>query len=872
MKFHAENIEEVFKSLESSPQGLSTEKAKDKQLVYGKNIIKEDDKIHPLKIFFEQFKSPVVWVLLVAMLLTFLLNHMVDFWVICVVVIVNSVFGFWQEYKAEEAIKALKKMISIKATVIRDGKEQQINAEELVPGDAIILQTGDKVPADARIFESTNLKSQQAALTGESDSIEKEACVLNEKTSVADRKNLIYSGTVITNGHAKAIVIGTGSKTEIGKIAELIRTTPNELTPLQKQLKQLSVYITGLVVSLAAIMVVIDLFFGKEFLTTLTKAVALAVAAIPEGLPAVVTISLALGVQRMVKKNALIRKLPSAETLGACTVICTDKTGTLTHNEMTVKKLYVNRDIIEISGSGFAGEGKFSKTSERINFLLTAGVLNNNAKLINDKGQISVIGDPTEAALLVSAQKANIDIRKLQEETPRLAEIEFTSERKRMTTLNELKNQKIAFTKGAPELIVEACSKILVNGKVERLTTPEKTKILQRNEEFAKQALRVLAFAYKPVEPRESLESCEQDMIFIGLQAMIDPPRNEAKLSVEKCKKAGIQVVMITGDNLSTAIAIAKEIGLEGEAIAGVELEELTQQQLERRIRKISIFARVDPEHKLRIVEALKKQGHVVAMTGDGVNDAPALKKADIGIAMGITGTDVAKESSEMILLDDNFTTIVNAVEEGRKIYDNIKKFVRYLLSSNIGEVFTLFGATLIALKDPLIARHILWINLVTDLLPATALSLDPEEPGVMSRHPRKLGAKIVNFHDSIHLLVIGLIMMTGTLIVFQYFSLNYIYAQTMAFNTLVLFQLFNVLNQRSEHVSLFKLGILSNKWLIGAIASSVLLQIVVIYIPGMQTAFGTVSLSLYDWLICLLVSSSVLVVGEIIKLFKKLA
>ncbi len=871
MKFHAEKIDLVFKNLESSPQGLTTQKVNDKQLVYGKNVIEEEDRIHPFKIFLEQFKSPVVWVLLGAMLLTFLLNHLVDFWVICIVVIVNSVFGFWQEYKAEEAIKALKKMISIKATVIRDGKEQQINAEELVPGDVIIIQTGDKVPADARIFESVNLKSQQAALTGESVPIDKEPCILNEKTLVADRKNLVYSGTVITNGHTKAIVINTGSKTEIGKIAELIRTTTNELTPLQKQLKQLSVYITGLVVILATIMIILDLIMGKEAIASFSKAVALAVAAIPEGLPAVVTISLALGVQRMVKRNALVRKLPSVETLGACTVICTDKTGTLTHNEMTVKKLYVNRDIIEISGSGFSGEGKFSKTTERTNFLLTAGVLNNNAKLINDKGQINVIGDPTEAALLVSAQKANIDIHKLQDETPRLAEIEFTSERKRMTTINELKNQKIAFTKGAPEIIIDLCSKILVNGKVERLTTPEKTKILERNEEFAKHALRVLGFAYKPVEPRESLESCEQDMIFIGLQAMIDPPREEAKSSVEKCKNAGIQVIMITGDNLSTATAIAKELSIEGEAMTGVELAELTQQQLEKRIKKISIFARVDPEHKLRIVEALKKQGHIVAMTGDGVNDAPALKKADIGIAMGITGTDVAKEASEMILLDDNFTTIVNAIEEGRKIYDNIKKFVRYLLSSNIGEVFTLFGATLIALKDPLMARHILWINLVTDLLPATALSVDPEEPGVMNRTPRKLGERIINLHGSIHLLFLGLIMMTGTLLVFQYFNANYQYAQTMAFNTLVLFQLFNVLNQRSEHTSLFRPGIFSNKWLIGAIASSLLLQIIVIYIPSMQTAFNTVSLSIYDWGICLLVSSSVLVVGEVIKLFKKL-
>ncbi|PIN80931.1 calcium-translocating P-type ATPase, PMCA-type, partial [Candidatus Woesearchaeota archaeon CG10_big_fil_rev_8_21_14_0_10_30_7] len=794
---HSKKLKEVFESFNSSIHGLSIDQIQTKQEKYGKNIIKEEKKISSFQIFLEQFKSPVIWVLLGAMIVTFILEHMIDFWVIAIVVIVNSLFGFWQEYKAEEAISALKKMISVKATVIRDDKEQQINAEELVPGDIIIIQTGDKIPADARLFESFNLKVQQAALTGESLSVDKLVCIESEKTPVADRKNSIYSGTVVTNGHGKAIIVNTGSNSEIGKIAELIRTVEQEKTPLQKQLSNLSFFITLIVLGLASLMIGVDLFFGKELISTFSKAVALAVAAIPEGLPAVVTISLALGVQRMVKRNCLVRRLPSVETLGACNVICTDKTGTLTHNEMTVKKLYVNRDIIDVEGSGYSTQGTFSKSSDRFNFLLTIGAINNNARLIYEQEKTSVVGDPTEAALLISAKKAGLDFHKLQDKSPRLAELEFTSERKRMTTINSFNSNRVAFTKGAPEIILDLCTKILINGKVERLTRPEKQKILQRNEDFAKQALRVLGFAYKPLKTNDSLDESEKDMIFVGLQAMIDPPRSEAKQAIETCKTAGIEVIMITGDHLITAKAIGKELGLEGEAITGLELEEMNQLQLEKRLSKIKIFARVNPSHKLRIVNALKKLNYVVAMTGDGVNDAPALKRADLGIAMGITGTEVTKESSDMILLDDNFTTIVNAVGEGRIIYDNIKKFVQYLLSSNIGEVLTLFGATLLVMKDPLLARHILWINLVTDLLPATALSVDPEEPGVMKRQPRKLNEHIVNWVRGINIFAVGIIMMIGTLAVFYFYNNNYFYAQTIAFNTLVLFQLFNVLNQR---------------------------------------------------------------------------
>ncbi|MBI2565062.1 calcium-translocating P-type ATPase, SERCA-type [Candidatus Woesearchaeota archaeon] len=869
VNFHNISVKEVLENLSASDKGLTEKEAQKRLQKYGFNIIEDDTKISAFKIFLEQFKSPVVWVLIAASIITFFLKEWINFGVMAVVIIVNAVFGFWQEYKAEQAIAALKKFISLKTKAIRDGTEKIIDAKELVPGDLIHVEVGDKIPADARIILSINIQAQQAALTGESVSVEKLETVEKEDCPVADQKNMLFAGTILTKGHGQAIITATGIKTEIGKIAQLIKTTETQLTPLQKHLKYFAVFLTWLVLGIAIVMIGLDLLFGKTLQNTFIKSVALAVAAIPEGLPAVVTIALALGVLRMAKKKSLVRRLPSVETLGACSVVCTDKTGTLTHNEMTVKKVYVDKNIIDITGAGYLPEGMVSKKTGSLKQLLEIGVLNNNAKLTKENNVWKVIGDPTEAALIVSAKKASIDTEMLVQKCSRIGEIEFTSERKRMTTIHEINKKLVAYTKGAPEIVIELCDRILINGKIERFTRQEKRKVLETNNLFTKSALRVLGFAFNELR-HERIENVEKNMIFVGLQAMIDPPRKEAKESLKLCETAGIKVVMITGDHLNTAQAIAQNLEIPGKAITGEELDKI--KDLSEEVENIGVYARVNPEHKLKIIEALKKKGHIVAMTGDGVNDAPALKKADIGIAMGLTGTDVAKEASDMILADDNFTTIVSAVKEGRIIYDNIKKFVQYLLSSNIGEVLTLFGATLLAWKDPLLARHILWINLVTDLFPATALGIDPAEPGVMRKKPRKLREHIINKYRGLMLFLIGVIMMVGTLGIFYlYKPHNYVKAQTMAFTTLVLFQLWNVLNQRSEHESLFKLGIFSNTNLILAILSSILLQIAVIHLPFMQTIFSTTSLSLLEWGYCILASSTVFIFGELSKIIKKI-
>ncbi|MEK6857328.1 MAG: calcium-translocating P-type ATPase, SERCA-type [Nanoarchaeota archaeon] len=867
MSYYSISAKEVLSGLKTSEKGLTSKEAEERLQKYGQNILEDDSKIHPLKIILEQFKSPVVWVLLGAMSITFFLKEFIDFWVIFAVVIINAIFGFWQEYRAEEAIKALKKLTSLKATVLRDGVEKEIDASLLVPGDIILLETGDKVPADARIIESLNLEIQQASLTGESNSVEKNEHPLKNNLSIADQNNMVFSTTIVTKGHAKAVITSTGMNTEIGKIAKLLKETKQEETALQKQLKILAKNLTIGVIIIGAVVLSVDLFLKKEFIETFTKSVALAVAAIPEGLPAVVTISLALGIQRMTKKNALIRKLPSVETLGSCSVICTDKTGTLTHNEMTVKQIYVDKSIINVGGSGYEPEGIFTKTTKNLNLLLEIGALNNNSKVRRENEEWTVIGDPTEAALLVCASKAKINVENLHEKYPRTGEIEFSSERKRMTTIHKFGSKKVAYVKGAPEVILELCNRISINGDILRLSREDKKKVLEINEDFAKRSLRVLAFAYKEVSEDNPL--VEEQMIFVGLQAMIDPPRREARDAIKKCESAGIKVVMITGDNLATAVAIAKDLGLKGKAITGSDLEKL--ENYEDNVEEFCVYARVDPVHKLKIVEALQNKGHVVAMTGDGVNDAPALKKSDIGIAMG-SGTDVAKEASHMILADDNFSSIVNAVEEGRTVYDNIKKFVEYLLSSNIGEVLTIFFASVFALSNPLIARQILWINLATDLLPATALSVEPAERDIMKRKPREKREGILNNSRVIMILLSGIVMTLGTLIVFQIYNpeLNLAKAQTMAFTTLIMYQMFNVFNQRSENTSIFKLGWFSNKWLIAAVLISIALQVLVIYVPFLQNAFGTVPLQWIDWIWVILVSSTVLVFGEIVKIMRR--
>ncbi len=870
MVWFDQSVPAVLRDLKvSAERGLSDAEAKQRLVQYGPNSIEEARRVSLMKIFLSQFTSPIVWILLAAMVISGLVDEWTDCWVIAAIVILNAVLGCVQEYRAEEAIAALKKMVSLKAKVLRDGNVAEIDASEVVPGDIVLLETGDKIPADSRLIEVVNLATQEASLTGESMPVQKNTEALHDHIAVADQQNMVFASTIITNGRGKAVVIGTGMQTEIGKIARMIKETKQEPTPLQKKLASLSRLLAFLVIIIAAAVFGAGVFYGLPPFDMFLAAIALAVAAIPEGLPAVVTVALALGVQKMAKQNALMRKLPSVETLGACTVICSDKTGTLTHNQMTVKHVYANQESIAVSGSGYSQEGRFMKDPQSFSLLLKIGALNNNAKVNQENSDWKVIGDPTEAALIVSARKAGINVEQLNLTYPRLREIEFTSERKIMTTVHKANKKLFVFTKGAPEVIVKLCTKQLVHGKLARFSRADAEKVLAMGEAYASKALRVLAFAYKEAAPggKEKLES---DLVFVGLQAMMDPPRHEVKEAIEKCRTAGIKVVMITGDHLSTAKAIARELGIEGKAITGVDLDHVTD--LTDQVEDIGIYARVNPSHKLKIVEALQKKGHVVAMTGDGVNDAPALKKADLGIAMGITGTDVSKEASAMILADDNFASIVRAVEEGRVIFDNIKKFVEYMLSSNMGEVLTLFTGIILGWPLPVTALMILWINLITDGAPALALGVDPPEPGVMKRHPRKVEENIVNKSRGVMMLLIGLIMMLATLFVFDYYDpdIQLAKAQTMAFTTLVLLQMFNVLNQRSETHSLFAVGVFRNKWLWLAILLSVGLQLAVVEIPFLQNLFGTVHLTLKDWLVATGVSASVLVFGEIVKLIRR--
>jgi Ca2+-transporting ATPase len=858
---HFKELKELFKEFDTSTDGLTDAQAKKSLEKYGPNEIKEKKRLSPIKIFLNQFNNFLIYILFAALALSIILgDEKVESLAIGVVLLIIGLAGFIQEYKAEKAIEALKKMASLQAKVVRNGEEKRIDATELLPGDMILLEAGDKVPADARLTEVSELNTQESALTGESVPVKKEKAVLKEKTPVADRVNMVFSGTIVTAGKAKALVTATGMKTELGKIAELIQTAKTAPTPLQIKLEKLGKFIGIAVIAIAVIIYLIGIFSGKNILEMLVVAIALAVAAVPEGLPAVVTISLALGVQRMIKRNALVRKLPSVETLGSTTVICTDKTGTLTCNEMTVRKLYVDDEIFEVTGEGYSTQGSFQKGKTKVNpkrfsKLLQIGALCNDAKVAGQN-----LGDPTEIALIISARKAG-----LKDNYQRFGEIQFTSERKMMSTFHNINRKKNIYTKGAVDVILKKCSKILSNGKVKPLTANDKKNISRVNERFAKEALRVLGFAYKEGE------LTEKNLIFVGMQAMIDPPRSEVKDAIIRAKKAGIRVVMITGDYIGTAKAIANELGIQGKALEGKDLNRIN---LHKEIDKIAIYARVNPEDKTRIVDALRKKGHIIAMTGDGVNDAPALKKADIGIAMGITGTDVSKEASDMILVDDNFASIVNAVEEGRSIYDNIRKFVNYLLSSNLGEVLTIFLAMLLAPFFlnvlPLLPLQLLWINFATDVFPALALSVDPSQPDIMEKKPRSPKENILTRGMLQRMLIIGLIMMVGTLFVFKwYLGKNISYAQTMAFSTLMMFQMWNVLNCRSTDKSLFSIGPFSNKWLIGAIILSILLQLVVIYTP-FSIIFKTAQLTFLDWAYVIMISSSVFIIVEIIKLIKK--
>ncbi len=893
--WHTMSIESVETALKTGRLGITPEEAKRRLEEFGPNILREKKGPSALTIFASQFKNYLILVLVAAAIIALFLGDFTDALVIIVVIILNALLGFFQEYRAEKSIEALKKLTAPHAIVIRGGHQEEILASELVPGDLVLIETGERVPADIRLLESTSLEIDESLLTGESIPAKKKAERLEEKRlPIADRKNMAYMGTIITRGRGIGYVVSTGMRTEIGRIAELIQTVETEETPLQVKLRDLAKKLTYAVIVICLIVFLIGTLREGHVFDMFLNAVGLAVAAIPESLPAVVTITLALGVQRMVKRNAVIRKLPAVQTLGSATIICSDKTGTFTRNEMTVIKLYVNNSIFDVTNVGYEPKGKFyhnnsvidPKQIPSLKLLLTIGALCNNAKL-EKNGNWRIIGDPTEGALIVAAEKAGLKQKELSEQYPRIAEIPFESERKLMSTIHETpQGTKIACIKGATEVVLNLSSKIYTDGQIRELTSKEKEELLKINQNMASDALRVLALAYRelPTEHQEyTSENIEKDLIFVGFQGMLDPPRDEAIMAVQTAKKAGIKVVMITGDNEFTAKSIARKLGLlerDGKVLTGADLEKMSDAQLDEAVQEVAVYARVSPEHKLRIVNSLKKKNQIVAMTGDGVNDAPALRKADIGIAMGITGTDVAKEASEMILIDDNFASIVAAVEEGRTIYNNIKKTIYYLLSTNVGEILTIFIGLMIGLPIPLVAVQILWINLVTDSFPALALAADPAEAGIMLHRPRDPLEPVITRRMFFNMIFVATVMLVSTLLLYSFvlgvFSplgisySNLDTARTAAFTNMVFLQLFHSFIVRSERESVFKVGFFSNKYLVLGTTISLLLQLAVVYLPQLQTLFHTTPLSVFELVIVVLASSSLLFSTEVVKFYDR--
>ena len=874
--WHTLSVEETLERLASGPRGLTNDEATKRLQEYGPNELQARSHISPWSILLEQFKNVLIVILLLATALSAFLGHGVEAIAITVIVLFAVILGFIQEYRAERAIEALREMAAPNATVIRDGREQRIPARDLVPGDLVLLATGDKVPADARLTEAVNLQTVEAPLTGESAPVEKHSTPLpEEQLPAADQRNMTFAGTAVTYGRGRALIVATGMATEFGKIARMLQDVDTAKTPLQKNLDRIGKSLARAAFAVVFVIVMLGLFRGQPFVEMLIFGVALAVAVVPEALPAVVTISLALGVKRMVRRNALIRRLPAVETLGSTSVICSDKTGTLTKDEMTVRRLYVDGHMIEVSGTGYEPTGAFSMNgagasiSTPVSMLLRAAALASDARVEqkNGAGTWEVKGDPTEGALVVVAAKAGLIKADLDSQFSRVSEIPFTAETKRMTTLHETPEGIVAYSKGAPEVIVQSCTSQLTNAGAEPLDEARRADVLERARQMAGEALRVLAVAYKP---RAAVADAENEMTLLGLAGMIDPPRPEAKSAVRRCEEAGIKVIMITGDHPLTAKAVADELGLskDGRVVNGSELEAMDDAQLEREVDSIEVCARVSPAHKLRVVTALQNRGQVVAMTGDGVNDAPALKKADIGIAMGITGTDVSKEAAAMTLTDDNFASIVAAVEEGRGIFSNIKKYLMYLLSSNIGEIGLMAGATLAGLPLPLSAVQILYVNLATDGLPAFALAVDPPEQGLMQRPPRNPRTGIFTRPVILLMLAGGVWSAIVNLSLFVW-ALNsgrsVAEAMTMTFVSLVLIQFFKAYNFRSDRASVLHQPF-ANKWLNLAILWELVMLGFILYVPLLERTFGTFPLTLTDWVI---IAAAAFTVSPVLELTK---
>lgn len=874
----------------SREQGLTEEEARRRQEQSGWNELQEMQRVSPLLLFLNQFKDFMMLVLMAATLISGLLGEYLDAVTIIAIIILNGVLGFVQEFRAERSLRALKQLSAPHANVLRGSSIRHIPARELVPGDIVVVESGDRIPADIRWLETNSLDAEESALTGESHPVNKHSAPIQDaEVPLGDQKNIGFMGTMVTRGSGRGIVIRTGMETEMGKIADLIQSTEVQETPLQRRLEQLGKILIYLALGLTILVVVVGIIHGQPAGSMFFAGVSLAVAAIPEGLPAIVTIALALGVQRMIKRKAIVRKLPSVETLGCASVICSDKTGTLTQNKMTVTHIWVEGRPLEVTGDGYEPVGHIMeqgqpldvKKDQSLRRLLQISALCSNAVIYEEEEEENargrrkakeepassrwkLKGDPTEGALVTLATKMGLTASSLAGIYKRTKEHPFDSKRKRMSVVVSHQGGALALVKGAPDMLLERCSYILWDGKVVPFTGTLRQKVQAANEEMARRALRVLGLAYRELRPQEnadSEEAVESQLVFVGLTGMIDPPRREVRDAIAVCRKAGIRTVMITGDHGLTAEAIAQDLGIlqrDGESLSGAELSLLSDEELEQRADSISVYSRVSPEHKLRIVKALQRKGHVVAMTGDGVNDAPAIKAADIGIAMGITGTDVSKEASSLILSDDNFSSIVAAIEEGRNIYENIRKFIRYLLASNVGEILTMLFAMLAGLPLPLAPIQILWVNLVTDGLPAMALGVDQPEKDLMEQKPRgktenifarRLGWKILSRGLLIGLCTLGAFWITlqsnpgaeGQLAK----------AQSVAFATLVMAQLIHVFDCRSSR-SIFHRNLLQNRLLVIAVLSSILLLLGVIYIEPLQPIFKTVPLTMRDWSITL--------------------
>lgn len=871
--WHVKSEKEVEEILSTSlEEGLSSNEALQRLEKYGPNELEQKGRKSVWAMFIEQFKDFMIIILIVAAVISGILGEVADAAIILAIVILNAILGVVQENKAEESLEALKKMSAPSAKVHRDGRPNVISSTELVPGDIVILETGDLVPADIRLVETSNLKIQEAALTGESVPVDKDSRVLeDEDVPLGDRVNMAYSGSIVTYGRGKGIVVETGMSTQMGQIAEMIQTEEGVKTPLQKRLDVLGKTLGVAALAICAVIFLVGILYGKDVFTMFLTSVSLAVAAIPEGLPAIVTIVLAIGVQRMAKRNAIIRRLPAVETLGSATVICSDKTGTLTQNKMTVKKLYLNGQYLDVENLRLD-----QADNDGLEILLDIGILCNDSQVREDEeGEHKTIGDPTETALVDLGLKLGIDKRSLDDKYPRLDEIPFDSDRKLMTTVHEIDGEIRAYTKGAPDELLSRCTKILINGQAQEITPELMERVQNANAEMASNALRVLGMAYKDLdkipEGQEKQELLENDMIFVGLMGMIDPPRPEAREAVRLCKRAGIKPVMITGDHKVTAIAIARDLGIlekDDEAITGAELEEISDEKLKERVKHYSVYARVSPEHKVRIVRAWQEWKDIVAMTGDGVNDAPALKRADIGAAMGLVGTDVAKEAADMVITDDNFATVVSAVEEGRIIFANILKSIQFLLSCNVGEVLLLFIATLFNWETPLLPIHILWVNLVTDSLPALALGVEPAEKDIMDRKPRDPDGKIFDKGMIRRVVYQGAMVSLLSLAAFKIGEgVDTITGQTMAFAVLAFSQLVHAYNVRSNTKSIFNIGLFTNRRLLTATAISLVMQLAVLLIPGLNKLFKVTSLDAIHWLIVLGLSLVPILVVEIVKL-----